>query len=351
MIQERISACDASIALMGDKHAQAAINNTKRHQSSADLQRHQPILSDNLHEKDNNSVKERPVHVMPLHDSKRSFAINSAVGRLRDILGLYSSGFKKTYNREARGDEGVKDLLQLFGSKELGALFHHRSSSGEFRRRIRSERVRTCHEELMPTLLRGVDLKTLAIGFWDNRKDRQVYYDYGYIQQTTNLSKSQIYRSIALYKKLGLIRTERIVERNEVTGKYKHKETRLFLTEKIFNVLGLRKEFLQDRHYALGKHKEMLERKKLRMKYLEDQNTALNTLMQGKMVNRPQKPKPTSPAKSLVDKMCVKKPIYNPSSDKQVITMAYRFIKENLCASMREAITMACANLSKPPPS
>lgn len=216
---------------------------------------------------DKNFIKKPTFYGSSGYKGRRSFAIKSACDLIDAIIG-FRVGAKQFRKLLRMGDKTALSIISLFEDKELSKLFYHYDENEKIIRGIRSERVESTYALVARTLLNGVDMRTMAFGFWDKKTNRQVYFDYDHIIRKTGLSKSRVLRAIALLKKTGIITVERLVQIFP-NGKYAHKETRIFLDDKIFKILGLEKEMLEDRKYANIEFYKTQKNIDARQKYLE----------------------------------------------------------------------------------
>jgi hypothetical protein len=147
-----------------------------------------------------------------------------------------------------------------FRYPEFAGLFFHKaeSPSEKSSRRRRSERVEGIFSLALPFLLHSLNLQRMACGFYDNRNNF-IPYDYSYLENKTEQSSSRIKREMAI------LQSEEIIKVNtqrELTqdGVWRTKSVTIEFTDKIFRMLDLIPEFLQDRETSAIKFHEKQSR-------------------------------------------------------------------------------------------
>lgn len=294
-----------------------------------------------------NNFKKPPFYGSSGYKGRRSFSIKRSIETLNAIIFHRSSSERGARFRNLLRERVHSSLriMELFENKRLKELFFHDpKSEGENSRAIRSESVEATNGIVEQIIIDGVDLRTMAFGFFDYEANKQVYFDYNYIVRKSGLSLSRVQRAITRLKKLNLITVDRIVTKSEFDGKFKHKETRIYVSPEIFTLLGVEEQFLKDRSYAETEHRKKMDKINLRKAYLE----------KNKFYNTEKNKKHIKELKQNIGTISNKKSFYqhryNPASDKQVISLASELIKSNHCDNLRQAIILACSKLGKPPP-
>jgi hypothetical protein len=265
----RMPACVA-VPCSGDAINTSGCNVLNRADANNYYSGNQALIKGNRCDHDKNHFKKPTFYGSSGYQGKRSYSIKRACTVLEDILGFKSGRAGRRHFSELLrdGDKTAQGILQLFEEPKLAKLFHHYDDAGEIDRPIRSERVESAYALVTRTLINGVDLRTMAFGFWDNKANRQVYFNYDDIAGKTGLTKSRIQRAITLLKEIGLVTVNRVVQTLS-DGKIIHKQTQIFLSEDIFALLGLRQEMLEDRRYAMIKWDKEQRKLEDRKKYLD----------------------------------------------------------------------------------
>lgn len=157
-------------------------------------------------------------------------------------------------------------LNDHFRYPEFSGLFYHQDNDGlPNGKRIRSERREGVHGLALPTLLQSLNLHRMACGHYDNQNQFR-FYDYGYLQNQTDQASIRVKREMKLLQDRGVIKVNTRREQNPCTGKWRTIGVSIEFTDKIFQLLDLMPEFLQDREKISGKFydKEKRKEKKLR---------------------------------------------------------------------------------------
>ena len=165
------------------------------------------------------------------------------------------------------------------------------------------------------------------------------------------MSYWRVERNMRHLQKAGIVEVKRLVV--ETNDGYKTERVIIAVSERIFKMLHLDNQFLEDREKAFRARQKIQNKIDARSKYLE-----LYRPRRPKVDNRTSKSCQSNPeklTKELANSMSLrnnfKQPTYNPFCDKQVIALAGELIKAKLVANMREAMTVACQKLGKSPPS
>lgn len=138
-------------------------------------------------------------------------------------------------------------------------LFYHQDETGKANgRQIRSERIEGVHSLALPTLLQTLNLHRMACGYYDNRNEFH-FYNYAYIEKTTDQSSIRIKREMRLLQDRGVIKVNPVKEPNN-DGSYRTIRVEIEFTDKIFEMLDLLPEFLKDRETSSIKFHEKQER-------------------------------------------------------------------------------------------
>jgi hypothetical protein len=325
MNQDRISACNVN-AFEGALHLQAEIH-TKQSQFSAELKRSQSQSSGNRCDHNKNSFKRPKV----LRNAKRRpHCLEEAKRRIYEAI-----------DNNFRYPKFAEIFFHKNGCGGDGAPVRHLA------RKRRSEGVEGILSLTLPLLLHTLNLHKMACGFYDKNNNFH-YRDYVYLETSTDQSSIRIKREMAVLKRLEIINVINMREQNN-DGTWRHIGTRIEFTDKIFDMLELMPEFLADREYSyrrFQKDQKIIDNKEKTLSSFKPKNP----YERKSKVDNSRVESCQSSAKILTKSMRPNQYKYNPSSDKQVIALAGELLKAQLCANVRDAITLACTKLGKPPP-
>lgn len=264
---------------------------------------------------------------------------------------------EEALRRIDKAEKKLKDFpnrsrVSLFEEEKFWKLLYHTGKDGKKRYR-RSERLESTIFLCLRIIIKSCELSKMACGFFNNR-NKFIYYDYGFLTEQTGLTMSRVKRAMGVLKHEGMLRTDRIVELLD-DGSIRNKEVIISVSEDLFLMLGLEKEFSTDRNKKMLKWNEKhnrMQKEKLRLsafmpKPLKDRLTknvrVKSTLNTSK----------TTQIKSLTDKVSSKYYLsntYNPAQDKRVISLAGEIIKSKQISDLRSAIDISCKMLGKSPP-
>jgi hypothetical protein len=309
MSQDRISACNVS-ALVGTEHLQAAPINLQG-QSNAE-------------------------------QGSKQLRCGNKIGHNPSKIRFYSkpSTQKRRFHVLEEANRRVKDALDHPFDYPMfhGLMFHDNGRS------IRSERLEAELAMLLPAIYDTLNLCTMQLGHFLDDGNFQ-HYCYKNLVARTGMSYWRVERNMRHLRDAGLITVQTVVV--ELNDGFKTERVIITASEQLFNMLHLDTRFLEDREKAMRNLTKLQNKWAARDKYL-------SLYRPHKVDNKSRK----------VDKDVVKgcqsiakmkrpnyEPTYNPASDKQVIALAGELIKAQLCANMRDAITLACTKLGKSPPS
>lgn len=239
-----------------------------------------------------------------------------------------------------------KRILSLFQEDKFRRLFFHYSKNTKSGwKRKRSDGIESLILFTLSTLLNYVDLPTMAIGIRHNASQFD-FKDSAWIAEKAGCSLSRVNRALHWLAKAGLVLITPITKKID-DGHIITLGTQIHLSEDVFFLLGLKDQYLEDRKYALKKVEEARLRKEEKERRLEKSMShdmafrKKNLKKLGKIFNNsPLDKKPTYFAK----------PIYNPASDKEVLSLAKSLMDSRQYTSIRDAINAACMRLGKPPP-
>lgn len=132
-----------------------------------------------------------------------------------------------------------------------GLLFHKAGSAdqnGSVRdesRKRRSERIEGIFSLTLPLLLHNLNIHKMACGFYDQNNNFHPQ-DYSYIESKTDQSSVRVKREMAVLQSEGIIKVN---TQRELTndGVWRTKSVEIEFTDKIFEILELIPEFLNDR--------------------------------------------------------------------------------------------------------
>lgn len=195
---------------------------------------------------------------------------------------------------------------------------------------------------VLTAILHNLWLHTMSFGHPDN-DEKFRYLGYERIRNVTQLSNARIYSAMALLKKLEIISVQPIWQFKE-DGTVKTREVRIKVSPKIFDMLGLTKEFLKDRKKQEEKYYKKDLKKKNKMKQLECFRPITKFRQTAKST-----PKSNH---TILPSMRMKEQIERPASrfSQNVNQLAMELFKAKLVSSTREAYELACQKLGLPPP-
>lgn len=207
-----------------------------------------------------NQIKKPTFYGSDGYTGKRGKAIGGAISTLWEIVNIKCSPPERKLFRDRihTRDTSATRLMALFENERLRQLFHHdhQTKNKKFRS-FRGERMVSSYGFVTPSVLDGIDLRTMAFGFFDYKSGRQIYHDYDYIARKQGISISQVQRNISRLVEKNVLFTQVINKKDEL-GEYRHNETRIFLNPEIFSLLGLTEQYEKDRLYAEERHLEKL---------------------------------------------------------------------------------------------
>ena len=311
----RMSACSVS-PLVGGNTTSGPINTLQQGQfnsTDASVQSGIPRSGNKI----GHDPRKIRFYLKPKHEKRRFHVLEEAQRRLKDALG------------------------SPFDYPEFHGLMFHDSG-----RSIRSERLEAEIATLLPAIYDTVNLSNMQLGYYNPKFDF-INFDYQTLVSRTGMSYWRVERNMRHLQKAGIVEVKRLVV--ETNDGYKTERVIIAVSERIFKMLHLDNQFLEDREKAFRARQKVQNKIDARSKYLE--------------LYRPRKPKsskgcqsrPETLTKELANSMSLrnnyKQPTYNPFCDKQVIALAGELMKAKLVANMREAMTVACQKLGKSPPS
>lgn len=169
--------------------------------------------------------------------------------------------FLKKGGRRPHCLEEAKRRIELaiqnnFQFESLKEIFYHKAGStsetGNRRatsRKRRSESVEGIFSLALPMLLQTLNLHKMACGHYDNRQHFH-FYDYTYIQNGTDQNSSRVKREMAVLQFHGIINVNTIRELTN-DGVFRTVGVQIEFTDKIFSMLNLMDEFLDDRETSM----------------------------------------------------------------------------------------------------
>lgn len=264
----RMPACDAVLPLAGsnnasgDKYSSTGRDNTNYYPSM------QPVLSGNRCDHDKNSLKVSPVYGARKSTNRRPQVIEETGRCLQYLASRIRDGIcRDDVEREKNKPTGVLQwFVSLFENPGFLRFLYH-IGDGKPGRKVRSEGFESTLLITLGTLIFGLDLHKMAYGYYD-KANRFVFFDYGSLIKNSGLSLSRLNRAMKFLKEIGIISVSPIVKTLN-DGKKITVETRITVSEEIFMILGIHKEFLQDRQYASINYEKRQKPIDARQKYLD----------------------------------------------------------------------------------
>jgi len=160
--------------------------------------------------------------ISPHHYKKRPHTIEEALRRLKEI--------EHTPHKYG-------SVVELF--------FHPKSKGG---RKRRSERREANNRLVLAACINALNLQKMALGYYNNRNEFH-YSNYAALSLLAGISQIRFKRSMKDLQQIGILKVFSIRQLNQ-EGHYRTKEVRIEFTDKIFEMLHLMREFLDDREKA-----------------------------------------------------------------------------------------------------
>lgn len=225
----------------------------------------------------------------------------------------------------------------------LKELIYNADNGG---RKFRSEFREASTALVLSAILHNLWLYAMAVGHPDNN-DKFRYLGYERIRNVTQLSNARIYAAMALLKKLEIISVQPIWQFKE-DGTVKTREVRIKVSPKIFDMLGLTKEFLKDRQKQEEKYFKKDVKKKNKMKQLECFRPI--TKFRHKAKSTPKSNPTIFPSMRMTPQIEKRTQQFSADDNRQIAGIVLQLIKSHPHLDFKEKHALACQKLGLPPP-
>jgi hypothetical protein len=264
----RIPTCAASY-FDRDDSTSGTIDKEQAHVSSESVACQQ-IISGNRCGHDKSSLKISPMYGNIESRARRPHVIEES-GRRLGYLGQCFTGRFSKHNFSISGSIKTNPMLSWAillqeDSRFIRLLYHFNDAKKRTRRR-RSESLESVLFLVLSTIIYETNLYRMAAGYFDSQS-RFIFYNYTHLAEKAGISLIRFKRAMRVLKELDLI-TVQIKNKTLDDGHIIHDETHIYLSDQVFEMLGITEEFLLCRKHAFTKHSQLEQNIKNHKKYLE----------------------------------------------------------------------------------
>lgn len=154
-----------------------------------------------------------------------------------------------------------KNLITPFNYPEFNQYLYNKEKG----RKIRSEAREAELSLLLPAIADTVNLVRMESGYWEGSQ----FINYGYrkYRELTGMSESRVERHMLVLKKHGFIDVKKV--NVTLSDGYRTEKVIITVSDKLFNLLGLEKQYLVDREKAIQNRNKIDNQEEANRRYLE----------------------------------------------------------------------------------